>query len=256
MRKLLHDTFHGKMLVNDLDPYIGKSLLALGEFSYGECELFMKVLKFGDVAVDVGANIGVFTLEMSQFVGPKGAVIAYEPQRHLFQTLCANVALNNRTNVFAYEAGVGATAGTAWLKCVDPDQPANYGGLSINDLRGGGEKTPIVALDDEIGFCNFIKIDVEGMEGEVIEGAKCLISECHPFLYVENDREEKSAALLDQLRSFGYTPRWHTPHFFRPDNYRGAPNPFDRDFISLNLVCQPPGMTLFDHLPLGKEPRP
>ena len=85
---------HGTMLFNAGDIYIGASLAAYGEFSEGEVALFRQLLRPGMTALDVGANIGAFTLPMARLVGATGRVIAWEPQRIVVQTLCANLALN------------------------------------------------------------------------------------------------------------------------------------------------------------------
>ena len=82
------------MLYNPRDMYIGRSLDLYGEFSEGEVEVFAQILREGDLALDLGANIGCHTVFMAKKVGDKGVVIAVEPQRLIFQLLSANVALN------------------------------------------------------------------------------------------------------------------------------------------------------------------
>ena len=82
---------HGPMLYSTKDIYICRSLDLYGEFSEGEVHFFGQVLQPGMVAIDVGANIGCFTVFMAKRVGPGGAVIALEPQRIIHQMLCANV---------------------------------------------------------------------------------------------------------------------------------------------------------------------
>ena len=91
----------GPMLFNKFDIYVGGSLSKYGEFSVGEQELFQRVVRPGQVVVEVGANIGAHTVELARLVGPEGEVHAFEPQRIVFQTLCANLALNQLTNVHA-----------------------------------------------------------------------------------------------------------------------------------------------------------
>lgn len=88
----------GVMLFNPLDSFVGRSLDLYGEFSRGEAAVFDQIVAPGDTVLDVGANIGAHTLWMARRVGPAGSVIAFEPQRAVFQTLCANMALNGMTN--------------------------------------------------------------------------------------------------------------------------------------------------------------
>jgi hypothetical protein len=94
----------GPMLFNKFDVYVGGSLQKYGEFSVGEQDLFHAILQRGELVVEVGANIGAHTIELARLVGPEGEVHAFEPQRIVFQTLCANLALNQLTNVNASQS--------------------------------------------------------------------------------------------------------------------------------------------------------
>ena len=81
------------------DAYIGRSLDVYGEYSEGEIDLFRQLLRPGDVAIDVGANIGALTVAMARLVQPGGAIVAFEPQRAIFDILCDNLRLNGLANV-------------------------------------------------------------------------------------------------------------------------------------------------------------
>jgi hypothetical protein len=100
---------HGTMMYLRNDVYIGRSLNDYGEYSEAEVDLFRQFLTPGDVALDVGANIGAHTIPMAQIVGPSGSVYAFEPQRIVFQILCGNVALNELGNG-ALQNGVGRSS--------------------------------------------------------------------------------------------------------------------------------------------------
>ena len=89
------------MLYNFHDLYIGRSLDLYGEYSEGEIDLFGQIVQPGQVVVEVGANIGAHTVFLAHRSGPAARVLAFEPQRIVFQTLCANLALNSITNVDA-----------------------------------------------------------------------------------------------------------------------------------------------------------
>src|SRR5258707_14359705 len=102
---------YGHMLYNIHDVYVGRSLDLYGEFSEGEVGLFRQLVKPGDLVLDVGANIGTHTLFFSQRIGATGRVLAFEPQRIVFQTLCANLAINSATNVWCYPHAVGGEPG-------------------------------------------------------------------------------------------------------------------------------------------------
>jgi FkbM family methyltransferase len=229
-------TRHGLALYNRHDAYIGKSLDQLGEFSEGETDVFRQLIKPGAVVVEAGANIGAHTLVLAQLAGEKGQVHAIEPQRILFQTLCANMALNSLTNVFCHQAAAGQAPGTLVVPPMDYQQANNFGGLSLGSYREG-ERVPVITIDSlHLARCDFLKIDVEGMELEVIRGARETINKHRPILYVENDRQEKSPALIEELFRLGYKLFWHLPPYYRPQNYYANPqNPFG-SVISINML--------------------
>ena len=110
------------MLYNRNDTYIGASLRKYGEFSREETALFQLIVQPGRTVLDIGANIGVHTIDMSRLVGPvPGRCNAFEPQRLVFQVLCANLALNSCANVFARTTWqVGAENGTVLVPPLDP----------------------------------------------------------------------------------------------------------------------------------------
>jgi FkbM family methyltransferase len=162
-------------------------------------------------------------------------VYAFEPQRVLFQTLCANMALNSLTHVVCRQEALGAAAGTTYVPPLDYNTENNFGGLSLTYRQG--EPVPVVPLDSlELGRCDFLKIDVEGMELEVLRGAARTIQRFRPLLYVENDRPEQSAELIRYLRELGYELYWHLPPLFSPHNsFRNPENEFGRT-VSVNML--------------------
>jgi FkbM family methyltransferase len=230
---------NGLMLYNRNDIYIGASLRKYGEFSAGETELFRIFVQSGMTVLDIGANIGVHTIDLSHLVGTSGAVHAFEPQRLIFQTLCANVALSSCANVFTHHAAVGAAKGTLLVPSLDPNGQHNYGGLSLQGAQQG-ESVPLIAIDDlDLLVCHVMKLDVEGMETEALQGAAATIARCRPILYVENDREARSAELIALLQSYGYRLYWHFPPIYSTNNFRADPENIFGITISVNMLCVP-----------------
>jgi FkbM family methyltransferase len=229
----------GFMLYNRNDIYIGASLRKYGEFSGGETALFRIILQPGMTVLDIGANIGVHTLDLSQLVGPAGVVHAFEPQRLIFQVLCANVALNSRANVFTHNAAVGAASGTLLVPSLHPDGAHNYGGLSLAGAQQG-ESVPVVTIDSlDLNVCHVIKLDVEGMEVEALLGAAATIARFRPILYVENDRPNRSAELISLLQLYGYRLYWHLPPIYSVHNFRGDTENVFGNTVSVNMFCLP-----------------
>ncbi len=233
------DGRHGTFLVNVNDMYVGKSLVEYGEFSKEEGDRFAELVKPGMVVVEVGANIGAHTVHLAKLVGPKGGVIAIEPQRIACQMLCANVQLNSLSNVHVIPAAVGAKPGLVHLPELNPRMVNNFGGFELVDVQRG-QPTPVITLDS-LDRCDFLKIDCEGMEQAVLEGGQKLIARHRPIMYVENDRDDKSAALLQFIEGLGYDWTWDRPRLFSADNFKHNPVNHFGLIVSANLICRPRG---------------
>jgi FkbM family methyltransferase len=194
------------------------------------------VVPEGGIAIDVGANIGAHTIPLAKRCD---TVVAFEPQRLVFQTLCANVALNGLTNVQTFHAGVGAEPGSVVIPDLDPNQEQNFGGLHISGHESGNP-VPIVPLDSfAVPKVHLIKIDVEGMELEVLKGAKGMIKHYKPVLYVENDRAENSEALCEFISDLGYEYEEHRTPLFNPENFAEHKENVFGQIVSINLACWP-----------------
>ena len=216
----LKQTRYGLMLYNVNDRFVGRSLDEYGEFSEAEIELFRQTVQPGATVVDVGANIGAHTLFFARTVGEAGLVLAFEPQRVVFQMLCANMALNEIRNVHCIQSALGRQAGQAHIPVPDYEKEGNFGEFSLNQEADSGEEVRIMPLDAiDFARLDFVKIDVEGLEAEVIRGAVRTIARHRPLLYVENDRREGSPSLIALLQSLGYDLYWHLPPLFNPHNF-------------------------------------
>ncbi|MEX2114014.1 MAG: FkbM family methyltransferase [Pirellulales bacterium] len=228
---------HGQMIYNVNDMFVGRSLDVYGEFSEGEIGLFGELVQPGQSVVEIGANIGAFTVFLAQHVGRQGVVLAIEPQRLVFQTLCANLALNSITNVACFQQASGAQHGSLHVPQLDPLVVNNFGGLALGEYQRG-QVVAVVPLDAfNLQRCDFIKIDVEGMEEDVLRGAVETIARCRPIMYVENDRPEKCESLIRYIASLGYRMYWHCPPLFNPSNFLGNPENVFGELLSANLAC-------------------
>jgi FkbM family methyltransferase len=255
---------HGYFAYNKHDVYIGRSIEKYGEFSEQEADLFHQICRPGDVVVEVGANIGAHTVGLAKRVGPAGMVVAFEPQTMAFQLLATNVAINSLTNVQCLKMAVGDRTGQTLVPQPALDQTNNFGGVSLENVARG-EQVPLVTLDSilQVGRMRLLKVDVEGMERQVISGATDTISRLRPALYVENDRPERSRKLIETIAGLGYELFWHTPPLFNPNNFAGDPENIFQRIVSVNMLCVPretaPGISglkpicNFDEHPLIKR---
>jgi len=230
----------GWMLYRPHDVIIGRCLDCFGHFSPHEVELFRSLLSPGDVVVEAGAYIGCFTVPLSDAVGSAGSVYAFEPNPDSFRILCGNLAVNNVCNVDARQCGLGASQEERTIPLIDVENPGNFGDVSLVP-RGAGKPVEVTTINAlQLDRCDFVKADVQGMERDILLGAAEMISQCRPVLYLENDRREKSEALLATLDALGYQSFWHLPPICEP-NAEEIPDdvlPLTQ-YVSVNILSLP-----------------
>jgi len=243
MNKLVK-TKYGLMLCNKFDKYVGQALITYGEYSDEEVSLFKGLCTQGDTVIEVGANYGSHTLPLSQIVGESGTVIAFEPQRVVFQTLCANMALNSVQNVHCFQNAVSSKKTELYIPAIDYDKEGNFGGISMQ--KEGTEEVKVVKLDSFISIksLSLIKIDVEGMELNVLKGARKTIQKFQPILYVENDRFDKHTSLIQYIDSLGYEMYWHITPLFNTHNFFKKNQNIYKKLVSCNMLCFPKSLKM------------
>ena len=177
-------------------------------------QFIAQTLRQGEVFVDVGANLGYFTLLAANAVGRSGHVYSFEPEPRNFALLQSNAALNDFTHVTARQFAIGAQSGEARLHLSD----ANLGAHSLVELEGLGQglRVPILTLSEALGqekrAVDMIKIDIQGLELAVLRGAEPLIDTQRrkPRIVMEFNPgpfEQADPGLVwfqDFLRRFGY----------------------------------------------------
>jgi FkbM family methyltransferase len=223
---------HGTMIVNRLDYRmlsaeqgygVGLQILETAAFDPDEVKMAIEVLNLrrrhhgdGIVAIDCGANIGVHTVEWANAMTGWGSVLAIEAQERIFYALAGNIAINNCFNAFAIHAAVSSEPGTLQIPNPNYLVPSSFGSLELRQ-RAGNEfiGQPIdyaqntVAIRkltiDEIGLprVDFMKIDIEGMELEALEGARQTIERSHPIMLIEKIKAD-AAQLIKWLEDRGY----------------------------------------------------
>jgi len=189
-------------LPGDPGPYA--QIFTLGEFEPGESAVIRALLRPGDFAVDVGANIGWFTLIMGAAVEPGGEVWALEPLPKAIEVLRRNLALNETLPLKVLEVALGSTAGTLDLHLFAglPHGHASASTLDREDYTT--HSAELRTLDDVLAEAPrlpvFVKVDVEGSELEVLRGAERTIDSERPPIWMLEVNYETSAA-------FGYEPQ-------------------------------------------------
>jgi FkbM family methyltransferase len=230
---VLAATNHGSMIVNRHDRHavgadqaygVGFQLLSQSSFDADEVQLALALLDqrrehfgAGVVAVDGGANLGVHTLEWSRHMHGWGRVLAFEAQEYVFYALAGNIALNNCWNANARWAALGEQPG--FIAVPEPDylKPGSFGSLELRQGKKtefiGQEisydaedcvRTPMVSIDSlELERLDFFKLDVEGMEMDVLRGARATLERLKPIVLVEVIKSE-AEALKALFEGLGY----------------------------------------------------
>lgn len=238
---------HGPCLVNMQDVYVGNAIGNYGEYGEIEFEFMQKLLRPGRDAVEVGANMGSHTVPLARALAQAGRrLLAVEPQPVVFQNMCANVALNRLLNVQAENCACADAPGWLSFDMQDYTATGNFGGVSMKNApvqaAAGVQRVRSVPLDDllddswDVGF---LKVDVEGFEQQVLEGARKTIARHQPFIYVENDRIEKSQGLIEWLWAAGYKLWFHMPGLFNPQNFAGNEQNLYGNIVSINMLAVP-----------------
>jgi FkbM family methyltransferase len=170
-------------------------------------QVIQREVRPSQLVLDIGANIGYFTLLLAKQVGPEGKVIAFEPFPKIFEVLKENVALNGYQNVVLESKAVADRTGPVSLSQKGKEPLSTVESI----VSGPGITVQAVALDDYFDGrrdrIDFIKVDVEGAESLVLEGMHNVLSRDRPILLVElhgfNTTGERHPALL-RLREAGY----------------------------------------------------
>jgi FkbM family methyltransferase len=181
---------YGDSLIQiDTRSFIEWWLYMYGGYEPGGVNLMKRLAYPGSVFFDVGANIGIYTLQLARAVGQTGAVHAFEPHPRYRRRLIENVALNNLRNVVVADTALGAHPGQATLYA------ATRSGQGIASLhtRDEAEETftcNVTTIDDYVASSSLpgvdlIKIDTEGSELSVLEGARGTLERCKPCVRLE-----------------------------------------------------------------------
>jgi FkbM family methyltransferase len=228
---VLASTEHGSMILNRLDYRrnddggafgVGLQILELGSFDVREVKLALELLQlrrkhYGDgaVAFDCGANIGAHTVEWAKMMTGWGSVIAIEAQERIYYALAGNIAINNCFNAIAVHGAVSSEGGVMQIPTPNYLVPGSFGSLELRQSSrneyigqdidyGNLVNVRKLALDEyNLPRIDLIKIDVEGMEMEVLQGAAKSIERSRPVMLIEKIKTD-AGQLRSWLEARGY----------------------------------------------------
>jgi len=171
-----------------------------------------EMVKTGMVAYDIGAHIGFYTLMLSALVGEAGKVYAFEPSPANYDVLLRNIDLNNRRNVRAHALAVWKEDGQIRFR---PGPLFSTTGRIADDSEANAEIIPVdaVSIDSFVHRGgnpppDFVKVDVEGAAGGVLEGMNGIIESKRPLILVEVHNRDEQNCMRELERSFSYQLRF------------------------------------------------
>jgi len=205
-----------------LDPFknagIDEDIARDGFWEKDLSEQFMRRIKKGDIFLDIGANIGYYSLFAASFLDGTGKVYSFEPLPELCEQMHRSIEENNFSNIEVFNLGLSDKEGEREIYIRDE----NIGGSSLSQLSNltsvkifGAKKIKVKKLDlllnNNLGV-DIIKIDVEGHEYEALKGAASVLKKNHPLIFMEfspvfyvRDYAEKPYELILFLRNLGYS---------------------------------------------------
>lgn len=249
-----HDSLHGQAKDGrnfwiNLSTGMHEKVFFVGEFERTATEVVRRLVRKGDVCIDVGANFGWYTTLFAANIGPDGAVHTFEPVPDTFRELKRNYELlANRDNVFLNNCALGDEEGSITLNLFS-DLPTGHASVSSQgrdaDITFECRLTKLDTYleSHSVGQVDFVKVDIEGAEMMFLKGADKLFEQERPPAFLME-------MALNQTRHFGYTPDDLVQYlaargeynFYSIDDNRQLLIPitgFAPDDIGANVVCVP-----------------
>ena len=192
------DSVYGKFIVPRNCLFQAEALVKTGR-THIESELnnifaIVDTLPAGSIVVDGGCNAGFFSIPVAHRTqGRDIKIIAFEPQRQLFQAVGGSLALNGYQHVFLHNCGLGEAPGTAELPAIDYSVVQDFGTVALSEAYTVVEHkwtadrvVDITTIDDmDLPRLDFFKLDVEGYEVPALNGALKTIQQYRPWIWVE-----------------------------------------------------------------------
>ena len=218
------NTRYGTMEYLHADSVVSRSLAMYGEWAQAELDLLSRIIRPGDVVLDVGAFLGTHSLAFAKMVGASGAVRSFEPRADIRRILASNVERNQLPQVQIEDCALGDFSGTLEIEAVNTQDALNFGGLAIEEASASDSvQTESISLKtlDSFGLTriDLIKIDAEGMEAKVIAGGSKSISSMQPLVFAECNDLENGWNTLNALRNLDYKVYGFISIAFNSDNF-------------------------------------
>ena len=205
------ESIHGKFIVNRHCTFQAEALIKTGathiENELKNIHAVINTLPDECVALDAGANIGFVCVPIANWLKKKnGMIYAFEPQRTLYNALCGTASLNDLENLHIENMAIGDKKGELKIPIQDYSKPKDFGMVSLAKQENiqNYNNIKVTPIDDlKLSRLDFLKIDVEGMEIEVLSGAKKTMKKYRPWCWIEYWMIDKGL-FLDQFENLNY----------------------------------------------------
>lgn len=204
---------HGlKYYVHSYDPGISRELAIYHTHEPLATKLFKNELKDGMYEVDIGSNIGYYALLAGMLVGPKGRVIAIEPEPNNYALLKMNVHNNNIENIETVQCAIGNKDGASEFYLTEASNTnsliAPRTGRIVSSIQVRTRKLDTLIKDYKVPHIDFIRMDIEGGEIIAIKGMQTILKRYKPKVLVELHCDVAGSDAIKNLLSlfirFGY----------------------------------------------------
>jgi len=213
-----------KMKTISHDTGISSELLIYGNHEPLTTEIILDELSEGMICIDIGSNIGYYALLESKKIGKNGNVLAIEPSPENFSTLVYNIKLQNDQNINAFNFAIGdkndeieflISKKSNWSKVKDEND--------IIESEDKIIKIPLKTLnsfvkDNQLEKIDLLRMDVEGYENNIIDGAIEVLTKFKPKIMVEIHKmimgKKKTREILEKLKKLNYENKFFIPRIF------------------------------------------
>lgn len=219
---------YGMMSFFKNDTIVSLSLKEYGEWAQLEIDFLLDLIASGDTVLDIGAFLGTHTLAFARHVGTSGKIYAFEPHPVFFNVLKKNVEQNTFNNVMLFNAAVSnRVVLTDTMDEIDVNDICNFGESSLSSIKAKltpaakRHKINVTTIDQQaISGCTLIKIDVEGMESNVLRGGRHTLRASRPIVFAECNSLEHGWQALAFMKEEGYCAYLLNEEAYNPQNFR------------------------------------
>lgn len=210
---------YGDFFIPDDDDLIANSIREYGEWAQQEIDILGAFIHTGNHIVDAGAYIGTHSRAFSALVGASGKVFAFEPNPATFSILQQNAEAATQSNIQLFNTGLGATSAETTLQIVESDH--NRASASVAPAPNAKSIRIKIQPLDELAFSrvDFIKVDIEGMELQLLEGAEDTVQRHSPIIFLEVNSLHSSQGFLDWATQHNYLAYGINVPAFNADNH-------------------------------------